>query len=616
MTSGEDTGREDTGGPQSMRFGTSGAAALMARSPRPLLIRAALLALVSLLFLVALSAARSQPNTPEADDPADWKESDAGFPVRHELTVQVCGTCHMPDEDGNLSRISWIRATPEGWSQTIKRMVSLHGLQITPAEAREIVGYLGTHHGLAPEEAEPVMYITERRRLDETNIPNEAVRGACASCHAFGQPLSSRRSRTEWALLQNMHVALYSQAQRQFDRPASTGDSDEAEEGGDDTPTQGEVALEWLAEHAPLHTAEWSAWRPRISQPKLAGTWLVTATLRGHGKYVGEMNISPGTAPADFVTRTSLRALDGGETITRTGEGAVYTGYSWRGRSSAAGEADAPGSPQNAARETMWFAPDQQSAKGRWYWGDYHEFGFDVEMKRVGSGPALAGIVPAAIPVGAKGVEVQLIGSSLPIDLEPGDLDFGPGISVRRILSSDPSQIRAELDVAADATPGLHDAAVPGAVLAKALPVYDQVDYLQIVPETALTHLGGIKYPKGFEQFEVLGFSNGPDGEPETADDFGIGPVSASWSLVEFPTTTYDNDTDYVGTLTPAGFFTPATEGPNPDRRFGRNNYGEVWVEATASDLSDAFGEPLSARSYLVVTVPQYRRWDQPEVTP
>lgn len=46
-----------------------------------------------------------------------------------------------------------------------------------------------------------------------------------------------------------------------------------------------------------------------------------------------------------------------------------------------------------------------------------------------------------------------------------------------------------------------------------------------------------------------------------------------------------------------------------------RNNYGEVWVVATARSEKDKFGKPLAARAYLVTTVPAYKRWDQPEVS-
>jgi quinohemoprotein amine dehydrogenase len=70
---------------------------------------------------------------------------------------------------------------------------------------------------------------------------------------------------------------------------------------------------------------------------------------------------------------------------------------------------------------------------------------------------------------------------------------------------------------------------------------------------------------------------------------------------------------DFVGNLdTVTGLFTPALDGPNPKRKFSRNNYGDVWVVATFKP--EGSDKPLTARSYLVVAIPQYMRWDQPEV--
>ena len=38
----------------------------------------------------------------------------AGFPVKDQLTLSKCGGCHAPDAKGNMTRISYIRTTPEG----------------------------------------------------------------------------------------------------------------------------------------------------------------------------------------------------------------------------------------------------------------------------------------------------------------------------------------------------------------------------------------------------------------------------------------------------------------------------------------------------------------------
>ena len=106
---------------------------------------------------------------------ASTEPPEEGIPVTDPLVVSKCGSCHKKDEKGNLSRISWERSTPEGWEQAIKRMVRLNGASLTPAEAKAILKYLSTYHGLAPEEAKPVMYYAEHRVLEET-VPNDTLR--------------------------------------------------------------------------------------------------------------------------------------------------------------------------------------------------------------------------------------------------------------------------------------------------------------------------------------------------------------------------------------------------------------------------------------------------------
>lgn len=573
---------------------------------------------VVLLGLCSASVVVAQANKPAATPAGDDKaamESEDGIPVTDRLTIEKCGACHQQDDKGNMSRISWARTTPEGWSQAIKRMVRLNGLQITPDESRAVVKYLSTWHGLAPEEAKPVMYLPERRIVDEALIPNDTVRQACAACHAFAQPMSWRRSKVEWKLLQDLHVALYSQAEAQYRRPAEPQPGATPPPPGTPPVTNGQLALEFMQKAAPLHTVEWGNWRPRIRTPYLAGKWLVTAHLPGRGDYVGELTVAPGTSADAFTTGATLRSLSTGETLTRTGTGIVYGGYSWRGRSKGPATGATPDDPNSETRETVWFAPDQKSGEGRWFWGEYHEFGFDVTLTRAGAEPAILGVGPVMLKAGTKGAQIRIVGVNLPADLKPAEVSLGEGVVVTKIVSVSAGEAVVAADVAADAVPGRHDVGIRGATLAQALPVYAKIDYLKVLPETGLARLGGGKHPKGYGQFEALGYGNGVDGKPGTPDDVKIGPVDVAWTIDEFMSVYNDDDKDFVGALSPTAMFTPASDGPNPNRRFGRNNYGEVWVVATAKTEKDKFGQPLTGRAYLVVTVPAYQRWDQPEVS-
>src|SRR6516165_2704320 len=119
------------------------------------MIRVGLGTALAALFTMNPAHAQSANQTAPA---ATQEKPEEGIPVNDPVVIAKCGTCHSKDEKGNLSRISWERATPEGWEEAIKRMVRLNGLEITPTEARSVLKYLSTDHGLAPEEARPVMY--------------------------------------------------------------------------------------------------------------------------------------------------------------------------------------------------------------------------------------------------------------------------------------------------------------------------------------------------------------------------------------------------------------------------------------------------------------------------
>src|SRR5258708_15511759 len=150
-----------------------------------------------------------------ATDAAAKPAMEEGIPVTDPLVIAKCSGCHKKDEKGNLSRISWERTTPEGWQEAIKRMVRLNGLELKPEEARAIVKSLSTDHGLAPEEAKPVMYFVEHRIQDE-EFPNEVVRETCAACHPIARARSWYRSKEEWDLLVNIHRGYFIVSEQSF----------------------------------------------------------------------------------------------------------------------------------------------------------------------------------------------------------------------------------------------------------------------------------------------------------------------------------------------------------------------------------------------------------------
>jgi quinohemoprotein amine dehydrogenase len=173
-------------------------------------------------------------------------------------------------------------------------MVRLHGLDLTPEEGRAIVKSLSSSHGLAPEEAKPVMYMAEHRLIDET-YPSPVIRQACASCHPMGRPASWRRSREEWQLLVNMHIAFFPNAEGFAFRRAGRG-ADPSSATSQPQQQPADEAIDYFAKNYGLRNPQWAAWSARMRAPRLAGKWLVTAHRAGHGNYAGEMVITAGAS--------------------------------------------------------------------------------------------------------------------------------------------------------------------------------------------------------------------------------------------------------------------------------------------------------------------------------
>src|SRR5262249_373824 len=85
---------------------------------------------------------------------------------------------------------------------------------------------------------------------------------------------------------------------------------------------------------APLQTPAWATWSAKMRPPRLEGTWLVTGTGPGRGRYFGTLIVAPGAKPEEFSTTIALRSLDSGAKLSRKGSGIVYAGYAWRGKNS------------------------------------------------------------------------------------------------------------------------------------------------------------------------------------------------------------------------------------------------------------------------------------------
>jgi len=567
--------------------------------------RTRLLAVSTILFATTLAVAlRAQAPQPTAAPTAKPEE---GIPVTDATVQKACGSCHRPDDKGQMSRISFIRTTPEGWQTIIQRMAALNGLNIEPAAARQVLKYLATNHGLAPEEARPVAWETERRLIDFKYTANADAESTCNKCHSLGRVMAQRRTKTEWDLLIATHRGLYplvdNQAFRRGGPPPPSASSDGRPP---DNRHPFEKAVDHLAKTFALKTPEWTAWSANMRPARLDGTWALTGWELGKGAIYGRVTITASSSsPEEFTTTATYRVARTGETISRTGRAIVYTGFQWRGSSSTQ-------AADSSMREVMMADRNWRAMEGRWFNGGYDEIGIDVKLERIGNDPRVLGTDRTALRKGAAAQELKIYGTSLSAG-RPADVDLGPGITVTRVVSSTPDVVTVAVDVAANAAPGMRDLFVAGASRPKALAVYDKIDTIKVKPDWAMARVGGNTFPKMLAQFEAWGYSNGADGKPDSPDDIELGLVDAAWSMEEYAATYNDDDIKFVGTLNEAtGRFTPNIEGPNPARSGQRNNVGDVWVVAKVlGDPVDGKPAPtLRARAHLLVTVPLYMRFD------
>lgn len=548
----------------------------------------------------------SQAAPPQTAAPTAKPED--GIPVTDETTRKACGSCHRPDEKGQLSRISFQRNTPEGWQNTIQRMAALNNLNIDPATARHVVKYLANNHGLAPEEAKPAAWDVERRWIDFKYTANADAESACNKCHTLGRVIAQRRTRGEWELLIAMHRGWYPLVDNQAFRRGGPAPRDRGPDGRPpDTRHPVEKAIDHLAQTFPLKTPEWTAWSATMRPARLDGAWTLSGWELGKGAIYGRVTITADpAAPEEFTTAITYRVARTGETITRSGRALVYTGFQWRGRSTTQ-------AADSGLREVMMIDRDWRRMEGRWFTGGYDELGLDITLDRLGADPRVLGTDRTALKQGVAGQELKIYGANFPAGLQPADIDLGPGLTVTRIVSVAPDVATVTVDVAAAAAFGMRDVFVAGASRPRALAVFDRVDRIAVKPDWAMARVGGIAFPKALAQFEAWGFSNGADGKADTPDDVELGLVEAQWSLEEFAATYDDDDIKFVGTLDAAtGRFTPNIDGPNPARKGERNNIGDVWV--VARHAAEAAGSKPAvthrARAHLLVTVPLYMRFD------
>jgi quinohemoprotein amine dehydrogenase len=157
-----------------------------------------------------------------------------------------------------------------------------------------------------------------------------------------------------------------------------------------------------------------------------------------------------------------------------------------------------------------------------------------------------------------------------------------------------------EIAAVKDARSGPREARLQGVTGTVSLTVYQTIDYIRLAPEMGFARPGGVNVPKIHQQFEAFAYQNGPDGKKGTADDIKLHRVKPiQWNVNGYVKRLNDDDMQFVGTIDAHGLFTPAQDGPNPQRHMMDHNIGDVWIEGWYK--LEGAKRPMGARAYLLV---------------
>ncbi len=492
-----------------------------------------------------------------------------------------CAACHDRTSDGRLSRISDQRKTPEAWDMTLVRMMQMHGVEMTADERAAMVKYLADSQGLAPAEAAPFRYILEREPGVFEEPASEDLGVMCARCHSYARVALQRRTEEEWRKLSHFHLGQYPTAEYQ----ALGRDRNWWEIASGQMPGE-------LVKLFPLETAEWDAWKDRPT-PDLAGSWRFVGSHPGRGDYHGSI-----TLKSDGNDRYSYEAVmtyADGSSASGQGQGILYTGYEWRGRTVING---------SASLQVLALSEDGSTMTGRSFFEDRDSIGGRLTLVRADGGGQILDVVPAYLRAGESGqIAIQGVGLG-------GDVDLGAGVTIENVVSSGPETVVVQARADDDAPVGPRAVSVGDVGTAGLFTVYEQIDRLTVEPGYAIARVGDAEGPllPVPAQFEAIGWLDGPDGKAGTGDDVRIGVVPAGWSTDNFDATAATmDDVNFAGTIGGDGLFMPAGAGPNPKRPYQTNNGGNLKVIAKVED-----GErTIEAEAQLIVTM---QRWNDPPI--
>lgn len=528
---------------------------------------------IIILFIIAFIIIRA--SIPKVERETVSKEEEIVATDEWSETFQNnCLSCHAIDDNGHVERISDVRKTPEGWQDTISRMETAWGLEITDEDKQTIIKELSDKNGLAPEEMDAIMYYltdsgSDFEPLDQEEF--ERMQNACLSCHAGGRSLAQYRTEEEWMKLNDFHIGfnpsiIYQMREVDFEKEA-------------------EEILAYLATIQPKETDEWQQWQENKVDYDVSGEWRIIGYRPGYGLYSGYATIEKNDD--DYYEKRHLLTVEK-EEVSFEGNVRSYTGYSLRS-SLANGD--------EKVRGVFNYDDDSGLINGRW--NEVKDKGIyaDETYYKV-DGTALLEAWPKAVQKDASET-IRVVGHELKENITVDDFSVSDGLTIEAIEEQigDDVWVKVSVDGSQDVyTIGLQDG--NGEI---EISQYEKVDYIKVKPEHGFSRLVYGEHKQSV-QLEAIAYSNGADGKKETEDDIEIGMIDVTWELLEFHEG--GDDVDYVGDINKFGLFTPAAGGPNEERQFNTNNLGTVIAKATYVDpVTD---EKLTGEGILVITLPDY----------
>lgn len=487
---------------------------------------------------------------------------------------KTCTACHTGSTSTSLSRISNQRKTPEGWQMTISRM-KRHGLVLTPDEERHVIKYLSDTQGLAPSEVAPYRYVLDKTPNVVEKEHDPFLTEMCGRCHSMARIGLQRRSADEWKKLIHFHVGQFPTLEIHYlarDRDwfglAST------------------KVVKQLTNAYPKETSAWENWKkatPLVGE----GTYTIMGHTPGEGDFSAILTL---TSQADDHYSVKLQgSYLNGKTLEGSGEAILYTGHAYRATLTLNGQ---------SVQQVLHYDPTTKKLEGRMYEPLHPELGSTLSGSKTVQKPHISGISPLALQRGTTS-RMMIVGEGL----DQGII-LPQGVTIQQTITSTPYVTVVDVRVDPAIQTGSKSLSLKGSSNETKVVIYDHIDALHVTPEYAVARVGdgGGLTPKYLAPFEAIGITK------INGKKVNIGPVDVTWSLQPYDhQAKEDRDTTFAGTINDKGIFTPGDAGPNPQRKWGTNNAGNLSVVAT----SKKGPKVIKAKAHLIVTV---QKWVNPPI--